>query len=104
MRCSCDVHNFRAVKKSVATSRDHALCWSMILSENRCPLVRGHARHVLPDSARVDHVEMAAASERDHLELVVIDQNDRDLALRQRLVDSQHLGAPFTQGFRKLAN
>ena len=43
--------------------------------------------HVLPDAARVDDVEVAPLGQRNHLEFIVVDKENRDLAAAQRLVD-----------------
>src|SRR4051794_5419257 len=59
--------------------------------------------HVLPDPARIDHVEMSPLRKGHHLEFVVIDQKNRNLAVTESFIDPEELRSVFLQFKRQLA-
>ena len=44
--------------------------------------------HILPDSPSVNHCKMSSFGQRNHLELIMVNQQNRDLTFLQGLVET----------------
>jgi len=60
-------------------------------------------RHVLPDPARIYDIQVAAFCQGHHLELIVVDQENCDLAGSHRFINIHEFGSRTGKLGRKLA-
>lgn len=60
-------------------------------------------RHVLPDPAHIYDIQVAAFCQRHHLELIVVDQENCDLAGSHRFINIHEFGSSTGKLGRKLA-
>src|SRR4051794_9311320 len=60
-------------------------------------------RHVLPDPARIDHIEMSPLGKGHHLEFVMIDQKNRNFTVTESFIDPQELRSAFLKLKRQSA-